>query len=216
MDTEVARFNMIEQQIRPGGVLTPAVLEALAVVRRERFVPPPQRALAFADVALPLGHGHSMLPPLLAARLVEALQPRRGERVLEIGSGSGYLAALLATCGAHVLSLEIEPELAEQARLNLAAAGIDNVRVEAADGATGWRDAAPFDAIVATGTVREIPAAWLEQLRVGGRLLACVGSARFAQVRRVTRQGENEYLTRPLFETALPPLRLARPVLTAL
>jgi len=152
-----ARFNMIEQQIRPWNVLDTEILDLLAEVPREAFVPETQRALAFADLEISLGHGESMLAPRIQARLLQDLQVQSHERVLEIGTGSGYLSALLAHRAASVLSLEIQPELAAVARANLQRAGLHNVEVRVADGAKPLRGEGPFDAIVLGGSVAEVP-----------------------------------------------------------
>ena len=153
MDMEQARFNMIEQQIRPWEVLDPVVLDLLSEVKREEFVPAEQKLLAFADVCLPLGSGAAMLEPKMEARLLQELGLKSTDRVLEIGAGSGYMAALLAARAEFVTSLEIEPALVAMARANLARAGIANVAVEQADGLKGWTAKAPYDAIVISGSV---------------------------------------------------------------
>lgn len=206
MDYEQARFNMIEQQIRPADVLDPATLEALALVRRERFVAAAHRSLAFADLALPLPGGRHMLEPRVAARLLQAAAPRRGESVLVIGCGSGYLSALLAVHAESVRSLEINPELVLFGRENLCNAGVVNVTVEQADGLAGSAAHAPFDLIVAAGAVREIPLAWLDQLKPGGRLLAIVGQAPVMKVLRVTRIASGAFRTESVFETQVDAL----------
>ncbi|GAB2896985.1 protein-L-isoaspartate O-methyltransferase [Uliginosibacterium flavum] len=209
MDIEQARFNMIEQQIRTCDVLDPGALEALAQVKRERFVPAHLQALAFAEIEVPIGKGQTMLEPKTAAKALQALQLKRGEHVLEIGTGSGYMAALMAARGAHVCSLEIEPELAAQARRNLDRAGVDNVLVEDADGAAGWAEHAPYDVIIASGAVDSIPANWREQLKVGGRLFAFVGRAPVMRAILVTRVSASEYREHGVFETVVPALKLA-------
>lgn len=198
MDIEQARFNMIEQQLRPAEVLDPATLEAMALVRRERFVAPAQQALAFADVALPLPGGRKMLTPTSAGRLLQAAAPRRGESVLLIGSGSGYLAALLAVHAASVRVVEGNPVLAALTRENLAHAGVANVSVTEADVLQGEAAHAPYDLIVATAAVREVPPAWLAQLKPAGRLLACVGEAPVLRVSLLSQDGRG----RLLFELA--------------
>jgi protein-L-isoaspartate(D-aspartate) O-methyltransferase len=203
MDIEQARFYMIEQQLRPAEVLDPAALEAVSLVRRERFVAPAQQALAFADVALPLPGGRKMLTPIVAGRLLQAAAPKRGENVLLIGTGSGYLAALLAVHATSVRVVEADPVLVSLARANLAHAGVANVTVEEADGLQGDAAHGPYDLIVASGAVREVPAAWLTQLKPGGRLLACVGSAPVLSVRLYTPAGGS----RALFETSVDALR---------
>lgn len=206
MNIELARFNMIEQQIRPWEVLDPTVLDTLSVVRREAFVPAAYTALAFGDTEIPLGHGQAMLAPRVEARLAQELGLKPTDRVLEIGTGSGYMAALLAALAEHVVSVEIIPELAEQARQNLAAAGVQNVTVEVGDGAQGWAARGPYDAIVISGSMPVLPDALLRQLRVGGRLVAIVGTAPVMQAQRITCTAEGVYNAVNLFETVVPAL----------
>lgn len=206
MNIELARFNMIEQQIRPWEVLDPTVLDTLSAVRREAFVPAAYTALAFGDTEIPLGHGQTMLAPRVEARLAQELGLKPTDRVLEIGTGSGYMAALLAALTEHVVSVEIIPELAEQARQNLAAAGVQNVTVEVGDGAQGWAARGPYDAIVISGSMPVLPDALLRQLRVGGRLVAIVGTAPVMQAQRITCMAEGVYNAVNLFETVVPAL----------
>jgi protein-L-isoaspartate(D-aspartate) O-methyltransferase len=198
---------MVEQQIRPWEVLDPAVLDLLFVVKREGFVPPMYRDLAFADMEIPLGEGQVMLAPRVEARLLQELSVRKSDKVLEIGTGSGYMAALLAARAEHVVSLEISPTLAESARANLQQAGIQNVTVECADGIRGWPQRAPFDVIVLSGAVAQIPAAILKQLRVGGRLAAIVGHAPVMEAQLITCEAEGVFNTINLFETVIPALK---------
>ncbi len=207
MNIEQARFNMIEQQIRPWEVLDPAVLDLLFVVKREDFVPEAYRALAFADMEIPLGHGQVMLAPKIEARLMQELGVRKSDKALEIGSGSGYMAALLAARAEHVVSVEIVPELADQARRNLERAGIANVAVETGDGAEGWSHRGPYDVIVVSGALPSIPDALLRQLRVGGRLAAVVGEAPVMEAQLVTCTAHGVYNTVNLFETVVPGLK---------
>lgn len=174
MNIEQARFNMIEQQIRPWDVLDPKVLTLLAKVKREDFVPAAYRDLAFADLEIPLGEGQVMLPPRVEARLLQELGIKKTDRVLEIGTGSGYMAALLAASAEHVTTLEIRPSLAAIARENLQRSGVDNVTVEVANGLSGWSQRVPFDAILVSGALPEVPAALFKQLRVGGCLVVLV------------------------------------------
>ena len=209
MDMEQARFNMIEQQIRPWEVLDPVVLDLLSEVKREEFVPAEQKLLAFADVCLPLGSGAAMLEPKMEARLLQELGLKSTDRVLEIGAGSGYMAALLAARAEFVTSLEIEPALVAMARANLSRAGIANVAVEQADGLKGWSAKAPYDAIVLSGSVPVLPDVLLQQLKVGGRLVAIVGTLPVMSAQLVTRTGEMTINTINLFETAAPALRNA-------
>ena len=211
MNIEQARFNMIEQQIRPWEVLDQQVLDLLFVVKREDFAPAAYRNLAFADVEIPLGHGQVMLAPKIEAKLLQELGIRKTDKVLEIGTGSGYMAALLAARAEHVVSVELRPELAATARANLERAGITNVTVETADGIQGWSARAPYDAIVVSGSLAELPAALLKQLRVGGRLAAIVGTAPVMEAQLVTCTGEGIYNTVNLFETMAPALDGAPP-----
>ncbi|WP_371324073.1 protein-L-isoaspartate O-methyltransferase [Dechloromonas sp. ZY10] len=206
MNTEQARFNMIEQQIRPWEVLDPRVLDLLFVVKREDFVPAAHRNLAFADMELPLAAGQVMLAPKMEAKLLQELAIKKGDKVLEIGTGSGYMAALLAAHADHVVTVESRPELADMARANLERAGIANVSVETGDGANGWAARGPYDAIVLSGAVPAIPASILKQLRVGGRLAAVVGSAPVMEAQLVTCTGEGVFNTVNLFETVIPSL----------
>lgn len=206
MNTEQARFNMIEQQIRPWEVLDPSVLSLLSVVRREAYVPEAQRDLAFADVELPLGYGQSMLAPRVEARILQELAIKNTDKVLEIGTGSGYMAALLAAKAEFVYSVEIVPELVEFARANLKRAGVANVSVDLGDGAHGWPLYAPYDVIVLSGATPVLPEAIQQQLRIGGRLVAIVGEAPAMQVKLVTRTGEDAYTAITVFETVAAPL----------
>lgn len=210
MNTERARFNMIEQQIRPWEVLDPNVLGLLATVRREDFVPPAYRAMAFVDTQVPLSGGRFMLEPRVEARLLQELQVQRHEKVLEIGTGSGFMAALLGHRAQQVTTLECDPELAETAARNLKRAGVTNVAVRtvsAADGARGLPAEAPFDAILLSGSVPEVPRALLEQLKPGGRLLAIVGDEPIMRARLYSRAGEAAWSVSDLFDTVAPRLQ---------
>ncbi|MEO8296572.1 MAG: protein-L-isoaspartate O-methyltransferase [Burkholderiales bacterium] len=201
MNLEQARFNMIEQQIRPWDVLDPAVLSLLAIVKREDFVPAAHRALAFMDLEVPLPGGQCMLAPRVEARLLQELAPQRHERVLEIGSGSGHMAALLAHKAQQVLSFEIRPELAAMARDNLRHAAILNVEVRSGDGARGDAGRAPWDAIMLSGSVAQVPQQLLDQLKVGGRLVAIVGNEPVMTAVQITRTTERDWRTTVLFDT---------------
>ena len=207
MNIEQARFNMIEQQIRPWDVLNPAVLELLAVVKREDFVPAAYKALAFVDTEVPLPGGQCMLAPKVEARLLQELAVHKHERVLEIGAGSGFMAALLAHRAQHVTTLEIDAGLAAFARANLQRAGIMNVLVSQADGAKAVPADGPFDVIVLSGSVAEVPAAVLAQLKVGGRLVAIVGQEPVMRAVLVTRTGTQSIERGVLFDTVAPRLR---------
>lgn len=193
--TDQSRFNMIEQQIRPWDVSDNDILDLLAVMRREDFVPEAYRALAFVDMEVPLPQGQCMLAPRVEARMLQDLHVQPQDRVLEIGAGSGYMAALLARRAAHVVTLEIEPVLAELARSNLQRAGIANVEVRQADGAQGAAAGGPFDVIVLSGSVAQVPQSLLAQLKVGGRLAAVVGSEPMMRAQFITRTGEAQFQT---------------------
>ena len=206
MNTEQARFNMIEQQIRPWGVLDQGVLSLLAVVKREDFVPPEHRGMAFFDTEVPLGHGQHMLSPKVEARLLQDADVRRHERVLEIGTGSGYMAALLSHRAREVVTLEIVPALAAMATDNLRRAAINNVHVVEGDGAKSLPGGGPFDVIVLSGSVAKLPPALLAALKVGGRLIAVVGQEPIMQATLVTCQAEGQYRTVELFDTVAPRL----------
>ncbi len=207
MNIEQARFNMIEQQIRPWDVLNVAVLALLAIVKREDFVPPEHRALAFADTEVPLPNGQCMLSPKVEARLLQELDVRKHERVLEIGTGSGYMAALLAHRAQHVATLEIDPQLAAFAAANLKRAGVMNATVVTADGAQGHAAEAPYDAILLSGSVADVPATLLAQLKPGGRLAGIVGQDPVMRAELVRRGGGEGVERIVLFETYAPRLR---------
>ena len=206
MNIEQARFNMIEQQIRPWEVLDPQVLDLLFVVKREDFVPDAYRNLAFADMEIPLGSGQAMLAPKIEAKLLQELDITKTDKVLEIGTGSGYMAALLAARAEHVVTVESRPELAEAARRNLERAGVSNVTVEVGNGANGWSQRGPYDAIVVSASLPVVPAALLRQLRVGGRLAVIVGEAPVMEAQLITCSAEGVYNTVNLFETVVPAL----------
>jgi protein-L-isoaspartate(D-aspartate) O-methyltransferase len=207
MNISQARFNMVEQQIRPWEVLDQEVLDLLYVVRREDFVPEAYRTLAFSDLEIPLGDGARMMQPKLEARILQELALRDSERVLEVGTGSGYLAALLAHRAHHVYSVEIKPRLASFGAANLRKARVANVSVEEGDGCRGWAKHAPYNVIVLTGSVPILPRGLLAQLRVGGRLFAVVGDPPIMSARLVTCVAEGSFNTVDLFETSLAPLK---------
>lgn len=217
MNYEQARFNMIEQQIRPWDVLDQDVLNLLKVVKREAFVPAAYRASAFTDVELPLpgaaiaNKSQHMMFPRVEARILQALAPKKNENVLEIGTGSGYMAALLAYNAHHVTSVEFDANLARAAQQTLRANGVTNVEVINADGAQGWTAAAPYDVIAISGGLAALPQTFLDQLKVGGRLAAFVGSAPVMEAVLITRVSENEYRRENLFETQVPYLVAPQP-----
>lgn len=224
MNVELARFNMIEQQIRPWEVLDQNVLSLLAAVKREDFVPAGHRALAFMDTQVPLldgephGEGYQsavsagacMLEPKVEARLLQELQVQRHEKVLEIGAGSGFMAALLAHRAQQVFTLECRPALVHMARENLRKSGIVNatvVEMPAAEAARGLPAEAPFDVILLSGSVAEVPRALLQQLKPGGRLAAIVGDEPIMRARLFTRVGETAWSDVDLFDTVAPRLQ---------
>jgi protein-L-isoaspartate(D-aspartate) O-methyltransferase len=211
MNLEQARTNMVEQQIRTWEVLDQEVLDSLYVIPREEFVPQQHRALAFSDLELPLGEGKAdegerMWQPKLEARVLQELALKRTDRVLEVGTGSGYLTALMAHRAAEVCSVEIRPALAAFGKRNLERHGADNVLLEIGDAARGWPRRAPYDAIVLTGSTPILPQAFLEQLAPGGRLFAVVGEAPAMQARLVTCGASGASSSVDLFETVLRPL----------
>ena len=206
MNLEQARFNMIEQQIRPWDVLDSQVLQLLAVVKREDFVPAAHRALAFADMEIPLPGGQCMLTPRVEARMLQDLAVRKHEKVLEIGAGSGYMAALLAHKAQRVISLEIIPELAAMARNNLQKAGIHNAEARLGDGSKGIPVEGPFDVIVLSGSVADIPQSLLANLKVGGRLAAIVGDEPMMRATFITRTAEAAFQTSQPWDTVAPRL----------
>jgi len=184
--TREARLRMVTEQIEARGVREPAVLAALRAVPRHLFVPADLRASAYNDGPLAIGHGQTISQPYVVAFMTEAARLRPGDRVLEIGTGSGYQAAVLDALGANVWSIEIVPDLAERARRALAAAGASRVTVRAGDGTGGWPEEAPFDAIVVTAAPEQVPQALLDQLKVGGRLVIPVGAGS-QELLRITR-----------------------------
>lgn len=204
---EQARYNMVEQQIRPWDVLDLQVLDLLSKVKREQYVPPASRELAFMDVEIPLGHGASMWQPKLEARALQALKLKPRDRVLEIGSGSGYLTALISQLAEHVTSVEIVPELLAFAEKNLATHRIDNVTLIQGDAAQGW--AGEYDVIVLGGSMPVLPEAFLNSLKPEGRLFAIVGDAPAMHARVITRAAAGKFDSVTLFETVVAPLQNA-------
>ena len=220
MNYEQARFNMIEQQIRPWEVLDSQVLALLAVIKREDFVPTAYRSLAFADMEIPLSShvktqpGQCMLSPKVEARILQDLAVQKHEKVLEIGTGSGYMAALLGHRAQHVISLEIDADIAQTARGNLQRAGIYNADVRTGDGASNFTRAisgsdplkGPFDVIVMSGSVSEGPASLLALLKPGGRLSAITGDEPVMRATLVMRTGEAAWRTTQAWDTVAPKL----------
>jgi len=204
---EIARFNMVEQQIRPAEVLDPRVLDLISEMPREDFVPEEYRNLAYSDINIPIGLNQTLLKPIQEARFLQALNIQPSDKVLEIGTGSGFMAALLAKLAAQVTSVEIIPELAERAKAKLAAHNITNVTVETGDAAQGWDKNAPYDVVVVTGSMLILPESLKNQLSVNGRMCVTIGKAPVMTVYLVTRVGENQWAEEALFETLIPPLQ---------
>lgn len=207
---EQNRFNMVEQQIRTWSVLDPTVLNLLYKVRREEFVPAAYRSLAFADMEIPLDHGAVMLTPKMEARILQELQIKKTDKILEVGSGSGYMTALLAELGAHVYSVEIVPTLCTIAKMNLQTHGITNVTLEQGDAAQGWPQHGPYDVIVLTASTPVLPEAFQKSLNLGGRLFAIVGEEPLMEATLVTSAAPGVYHSKMLFETCTAPLRNAQ------
>lgn len=201
MNVEQARFNMIEQQIRPWDVLDTSVLDLLSVVRREDFVPAAHQAQALMDLEIPLGNGRSLLAPRVEARLVQDLSLSKRDTVLQIGATTGYVTALLGHKAQRVIGMEAQAELASIARGNLRKAGINNAEIVQADGTQGLAAQAPFDAILLTGSVAQVPQVLLDQLKVGGRLLAIVGQEPVMQATLFTRVADGQFSRQELFDT---------------
>ena len=206
MNIEQARFNMVEQQIRTWEVLDPDVLDLLFRVKREDFAPAEHRGIAFADLEIPLGHGESMMQPKVEARVLQELALKPTENVYEVGTGSGYLTALLASRARHVTSVEIHPALSERAAGNLRTAGIRNVTLLQGDGAQAPLAESAFDVIVLGGSTPILPQAFLSQLAPGGRLFAVVGEEPIMTARVVACAAAGTFNNTNLFETVLPPL----------
>lgn len=223
MNTEKARFNMVEQQIRPWQIVDTKVLDLLYVVKREQFVPASMTGFAFADIATPLRAGQKgeaaahMFPPKVEARVLQALAMQRHEKVLEIGTGSGYMAALLGAHADHVWSIEIDPEQADAARASLDRAGVTNVLVETADGLSELPAAikakAPFDVIMISGGVSAVPKNLLSLLKSGGRLFSFVEASPTMQAQLITRVGD-DFKVKVLFETVVDRLLEPTPAST--
>jgi protein-L-isoaspartate(D-aspartate) O-methyltransferase len=206
MGLEQARFNMIEQQIRPWDVLDQGILDLLSAIPRDRFVDDIHRGLAYADTAIAIGHGQHMMHPKIEARMLQALEAHPTDRALEIGTGSGYVTALLARLSQHVHSVDIHADFTEQARQRLQALAIDNVTLETGDAAEGWGGDRLFDTIAITGSLPEIPQAYKQRMNRGGRLFAIIGTAPVMTAILIRRIGNDEWTQENLFETELAPL----------
>jgi protein-L-isoaspartate(D-aspartate) O-methyltransferase len=209
MDIERARYNMVEQQIRPWEVLDPDVLELLLKVKREEFVPVPYRSLAFVDMEIPLGHGERMWSPKVEARALQGLQLKKTDKVLEVGTGSGYFTALLASLAGHVHSVDCVAEFVTEGGRNLAGHGFDNISLETGDAACGWPAQGPYDAIVMTGSLPLLPDALPKQLTTGGRLFVILGEGPIMQATLITCIDPGSYRRTVLFETLVKALQHA-------
>lgn len=208
MNLNQARFNMIEQQIRPWEVLDPQVLDLLSLIRREDFVPLAHKALAFVDMDIPIGTAVNqvMLAPRVQARLLQDLAVKKTDKVLDIGTGSGFMAALLGHQAASVISLEMDAQLAAQAQANLQKAGMTNVTVRNTDGSQGAAAEGPFDVILLSGSVAEVPATLLQQLTIGGRLAAIVGNEPMMRATLITRTSDSSFTTTEPWDCNAPRL----------
>lgn len=206
LNFEQARFNMVEQQIRPWEVLDPRVLEVFSRVPREEFVPRRYRALAFADLRIPLGRGQSMMRPVEEGRLLQALDLVATDTVLEVGTGSGFLTACLASLCEHVHSVEIFEDFSVTARDSLGRQGIENVMLEVGDAAAGWTTETHFDAIAVTGSMTRLAETYKRMLKGGGRLFVVTGDSPAMEARLLTRVGDEAWSEERLFETDLQPL----------
>jgi protein-L-isoaspartate(D-aspartate) O-methyltransferase len=209
MNLDLARFNMVEQQVRPWDVLDQAVLDVMLALPRENFTPSAYHNLAYADIEVPLANGQTMLAPKLEGRMVQALALQDSDTVLEIGTGSAYVTALLAKLAGHVYSVDINPIFIAEARQRLAQLEIHNVTLEEGDGSRGWSQHAPYDAIILGGSVPVLADAFKQQLRVGGRLFAVIGEAPLMSACLITRNGANEWFSEELFETQIAALNNA-------
>ncbi len=212
LNIELARHNMVEQQVRPWEVLDSRVLEALTAIRREDFVPAGHRNLAFADLGLPLAHGEFMMKPVVEGRVLQAVVPTRAESVLEIGTGSGFLTACLARLGASVHSIEQYADLADAARVQLRDARTTNATIEVAEAVNAFTPPEQYDVMVVTGAVHAVPQRWREWVRPGGRLFAIIGESPVQRATLYVRGIDGQWSEDSLFETDLPYLANATPL----
>ncbi|MCD6026561.1 MAG: protein-L-isoaspartate O-methyltransferase [Solimicrobium sp.] len=206
MNLEQARFNMIEQQIRPWNVLDSHVLELLTLVKREKFLPEHQQSLAFMDTELPLADGSMMLSPKMEARIVQEVAIKEHETALVVGAGTGYLPALLAFRARHVTCIESSPDVFAVANRNLQSQGIMKVSLAKGEAANGWPQDAPYDVIVMTGSLQVLPEELKQQLKIGGRLFVTLGNAPIMTAYLITRTTDTDFACKPLFETSISPL----------
>ena len=206
MNFEQARYNMIEKQIRPWEVLDQETLELFSRIHREDFIPEDYRSLALSDINIPLMHNQVTMTPNVEARLMQGLRVEKHEKVLEIGTGCGYLTALLASRGMAVYSVDIFSDFTQMARINLDKHGFDNVHLVTGDAINGWQEAAPYDVIVVTGSVPLLGEAYQQQLNINGRLFVIVGTSPAMEAMIITRTGDSVFSSESLFETDLPAL----------
>lgn len=206
MNLEQARFNMVEQQVRPWEVLDPRVLDVLSSVPREAFVPQRYRNIAFGDLRVPLGHGQSMMRPVEEGRMLQSLQLSAQDTVLEIGTGSGFVSACIARLAARLVSVELYDDLQQPAAERLAELGLDNVTLRLGDASQGWEEAEQFDAVAITGSMAGLPDDYRTLVKPGGRLFVVTGQAPAMEARLLTRSGEHGWREESLFETDLPRL----------
>lgn len=210
MDFEKARFNMVEQQVRPWDVLNPRVLDVISEIPRENFTPDEYRTLAYVDTRIPLGsyqdHACAMINPNINGRILQALDVKKDELVLEIGTGSGYLTACLAKLGRHVDSVDINPALTAMAEKNLASLGINNINLSTGDASKSWQQKQNYDVIVINAAVRDIPQSYKNMLKVGGRLFVVCGQAPVMTAQLVTRTDKAQWTVQDLFETSIEPM----------
>lgn len=211
MNFEQARLNMIEQQIRTWDVLDQRVLDLIDRIHREDFMPDEFRRLALADIQIPLAHGQCAMTPKMEARILQSLDLRADDKVLEVGTGCAYLTALLAAMSGQVISVDMHPDFSRQAAEKLARYDLHNVTLETGDAAHGWNKDAPYDVIVVTGSVPVLESCWQEQLKINGRLFIIVGTAPVMEAMLITRIGDREWTRETLFETDLPALAGVRP-----
>jgi protein-L-isoaspartate(D-aspartate) O-methyltransferase len=204
MNVNLARFNMVQQQVRTWDVLDPRILELMTLTPREVFVPADFQQLAFSDTFIPIGYDQVMLPPKIVGRILQSLTLNKRDSVLQIGTGTGYLSALLCQLAKKITAVEVIPELAKQTLKNLKALGLHNFVLEVGDAVPGWPDNAPYDAIILTGSVPVLPKSLGEELAINGRLFAVIGKAPAMSAVLLTRVGKEQWSKQVLFETNLP------------
>ena len=205
-NVELARFNMVEQQVRPWDVLDPQVLDLMESMPREAFVPKGYQNVAYADINIPIGHGEVMLAPKYVGRMLQALNIEDGDVALEVGCGTGYVTALLGKVCREVYSVDIHQDLVDIAASNLNSQNINNITLEVGDAAQGWNAHAPYDVIFISGSLPVLPDTFQKSLNRGGRMVAIIGDAPVMEAVLITRMGENEWRQEGLFETNIKPL----------